>query len=457
MHQLGHLQLSAAAVRAGWDLGYVLVPALLVALVVALAVAWLRTRTELHTFVRAAAIDTARERLLLEQLGQLLSKGEAAQVTSAKLDRFLSTLAHELRGPLASLLVATDQLEKVVGMEQPAQKLTGIAHRQVRHLRRLVEDVCDMNRVNHGRLSIRSASVELKDIILEAAEAVEPLAEEKGQRLQLELDSAPFVVFGDSARLVQVTFNLLSNASRYSGEGATIVVGLTRSGAQAVLTVQDSGIGISEDNLGGIFELFSQVAPLSQDSKDGFGLGLALVQELVGLHRGRVEAASPGLGLGSTFRVFLPLERLGSRESKAEPAARPTPTAQVAPLSAAVPVRSVIVDDEVDYARSLAIALEADGVQVRLAHDGVEAFSTIEAFKPHVVFLDLTLPRMSGQELARRIRAQGWGRSVRLVAVSGHGRTVDEHASREAGFDAHLTKPVELAVLRQLLSAAVGV
>jgi signal transduction histidine kinase/CheY-like chemotaxis protein len=450
---LGHLLLSTPAGWAAWQLGCLVAAAL----VVILGVAWLRTRTELQTLTRATAIDTLREGALLEQLGKLLSKGEAAQVTSAKLDRFLSTLAHELRGPLASLLVATDQLEKVVGEEQPAHKLAGIAHRQVRHLRRLIEDVCDMNRVNHGRLSIRPASVDMKDIALEAAEAVEPLTEEKGQRLELQLDAEAFIVFGDSARLVQVTFNLLSNASRYSGEGATIVLALTRSAGHAVLTVRDSGIGISEGNLGGIFELFSQVAPLSIDSKDGFGLGLALVQELVGLHRGRVEAASPGLGHGSTFRVFLPLERLRSRGAQAETAVRATPTAQTVPSVAAVVVRSVIVDDEVDYARSLAIALEADGVQVRLAHDGEEAFSTIEDFKPHVVFMDLTLPRMSGHELARKIRAQGWGRSVRLVAVSGHDRAADHQASLDEGFDAHLTKPVDLAVLRQMLSTAVGV
>jgi len=455
MYHPSGVEIGASSLDQDWLLPLVALLAALAGFLIASFVHSRRAPRGLEQVALEERPDTPREHGLRAQLGRLRTKDAASQVSLAKLDRFLSTLAHELRGPLAPLLVATDQLQTLSDASRVARKLAGIAHRQVVQLHRLVEDVCDMNRVNHGHLSIRLAPVELQDVLLEAAEAVEPLTELKGQHVEVRIDPGPFFVFGDSARLVQVMFNLLSNASRYSPEGASIGLGLTRSGDQAVLTVQDSGIGVSEDNLHHIFELFSQVAPLSEGSRDGFGIGLALVQELVGLHSGRVEASSDGLGRGSTFRVFLGLEPAAVRRAPLSKSSAPSivPASYLSPANAPALVRSVVVDDEVDQARVLAAALEAVGVDVRLAHDGIEALSTIETFKPHVVFMDLALPRLSGQEVARRIRAERWGRSVRLVAVSGRGRLEDQVAALAGGFDAHLTKPVELDDLQRLVAA----
>jgi len=455
MYQPNGLDIGVATLDRAWILALVALVAALAGFLVARFARFRRAPRVLGQVAPEQRPDTPREHGLRAQLGQLRTKDAASQVSLAKLDRFLSTLAHELRGPLAPLLVATDQLQTLSDSSPVARKLAGIAHRQVVQLHRLVEDVCDMNRVSHGHLSIRLAPVDLQDVLLEAAEAVEPLTELKGQQVEVRIDTGPFFVFGDSARLVQVMFNLLSNASRYSPDGARIGLGLTRSGDQAVLTVQDPGIGVSEDNLHHIFELFSQVAPLSEGSREGFGIGLALVQELVGLHSGRVEASSEGLGRGSTFRVFLGLEPEMVRRAPLSKSSAPSILAAAYRPPADVPalVRSVVVDDEVDQARVLAAALESVGVEVRLAHDGIEALSTIETFKPHVVFMDLALPRLSGQEVARRIREQRWGRSVRLVAVSGRGRLEDQVAALAGGFDAHLTKPVELDDLQRLVTA----
>jgi CheY-like chemotaxis protein/two-component sensor histidine kinase len=376
------------------------------------------------------------------------------------MERFLATLAHELRGPLAPLLIATEQLREPQTSEVRVRQLACIASRQVKQLERLIDDLFDLNRVHHGHLSVRLAALDLGTVIEQAAEAVEPLVSAKGQRLTTLVAPGPFPMVGDAPRLIQVLFNLLTNASRYSDHGAAISIEATRADGYAVVAVSDAGIGISKENLENIFEVFKQVAPLSEKSKDGFGVGLALVQELVRLHHGRVEAVSEGLGQGSTFRVLLPLAKTSVLPAVAGQLGHveaPWSAQQlVLPVTRAWVARSVVVDDDADSAESLGLALNAIGVEVRLAYDGLEGLSAVEEFAPQVVFLDLSLPQLSGIEVARRIRTAEWGKAVRIVALTGNSSARERQACVESGFNAHLTKPIGLSDLRQVFGIPVS-
>jgi signal transduction histidine kinase/CheY-like chemotaxis protein len=410
-----------------------------------LVLALWRRRTGLGS--RAESGRKRQVESLTNTVTDLRLRDEASQVMAKKMERFLATLAHELRGPLSPLLIATEQLCEPRTDERRSRQLAGIASRQVKQLQRLVDDLCDLNRVNHGHLSVRRSEIELARVIEQATEAVEPLVEAKGQRLSIRISDEAFPVSGDFARLVQVFFNLLTNASRYSDNGKAIGVDVARVGARVAVTVSDSGIGISRENLLNIFDLFRQVAPLSENSEEGFGVGLAVVQELVRLHDGRIEATSEGLGRGSSFRVLLPLM---SVVSTAVASGRPDSLltsggAQRDARGELRVVRSVIVDDDADSAESLALALKEFGVDVRTAYDGLDGLSAVADFEPHVVFLDLSLPRMSGLEVARKIRTTDQGKALRLVALTGSGSASDRRECLESGFDAHLTKPLELS------------
>jgi PAS domain S-box-containing protein len=367
----------------------------------------------------------------------LRTQAEAANRTK---DEFLAILGHELRNPLAPIVTA---LQLLRARDVPdIERERALIERQVRHLLRLVDDLLDVARVARGGVDLRKRGVEIQEVVSAAVELASPLLEEKGHRLEVDLEPG-LAVFGDPARLTQVVANLLTNAAKYTNPRGRISVRAAREAGEAVIEVSDEGIGIAPDLLPRIFELFVQGGRGLDRRQGGLGLGLPIVKSLTALHGGRVEARSAGLGKGSSFIVGLPAmagEVRGTVE--APPPVRP---------AAGPRHRVLIVDDNADAAMMLGEAVSSFGHDVRTTLDGPSALDVAPSFAPDVALLDLGLPVMDGFELARRLRAVPGLSDLRLVAVTGYGQRVDRDRSREAGFDVHLVKPVDLDEIASLL------
>jgi PAS domain S-box-containing protein len=363
---------------------------------------------------------------------------DALRAADRRKDEFLAMLAHELRNPLAPIRSASELLGRVAAADPSTQAIVGIVKRQVAHLTRLVDDLLDVSRITQGRIELQRAPIELLAVIVQALESVDPLVREKGHRVERALGDAPLYVHGDSARLVQCLVNLLANAAKYTDAGGTIRIAVRQHEAQAIITINDTGIGITKELLPQIFELFVQGERALDRSQGGLGIGLSVVKRLVEMHGGVVAVSSPGVGQGSTFEVRLPLI----------PAPGETPM-EVAEASAAGR-RILIVDDNADAADSLALLLSLNGHNTQSVYVPEEALARTLQFRPQIVLLDIGLPRIDGYEVARRIRAQDG--AVRLIALTGYGQRDDVERAREAGFDAHLIKPVDLAALDRLLA-----
>jgi signal transduction histidine kinase/ActR/RegA family two-component response regulator len=374
-----------------------------------------------------------------ERLEQARAQAEAA---SRAKDEFLAMLGHELRNPLAPILTAL-HLIRLRGVDA-AEKERRIIERQVRHLVRLVDDLLDVSRITRGTVELRKQRVELAEVVAKGIEMASPILEQRKQELSLSVPRTGLEVNADAVRLAQVVSNLLTNAAKYSDVGSRIQVVGEKQGDEAVLTVRDDGIGISADMLPKVFDLFVQEQQALDRSAGGLGLGLAIVRSIVRLHQGSVSARSDGRGRGSEFTIRLPAapsETLVTPASHGDHASvrRPTPGHRV-----------LIVDDNEDGAEVLAEMLEALGHTVHVAHDGPGALQVVRDFPPDVAFLDIGLPVMDGYELAQRLREALHSR-VRLVAVTGYGQDSDRKRSRDAGFDVHLVKPVDLDDLDPLV------
>jgi signal transduction histidine kinase/CheY-like chemotaxis protein len=356
-------------------------------------------------------------------------------------DSFLATLAHELRNPLAPIRYAT-QLMKPGTPPQMAADARRMIERQLEHMARLLDDLLDVSRITRGTLEIRRDTLDLRAAVRHAIDAARPLADAVEHDIRVELPDHPLPVSGDETRLIQVVGSLIDNAIKFTNPGGTIFVSAAIDGAMVVATVRDTGRGIPADLLPSIFEMFVQGEPHSQ-VQSGLGIGLALAKQMVDLHGGRIEAYSDGPRRGSEFRVLLPraAERAAMQDSLAG-------AAKVSVLGANN-IRMLIVDDNVDAADSLALFLKIAGYQTRVAYDGRTAVEMAEILQPAVVLLDLGLPYLNGHEVARRLRAQPWGRAARIIALTGWGQEDDVLRSRESGFDEHLTKPVDPDVLIQ--------
>jgi signal transduction histidine kinase/DNA-binding response OmpR family regulator len=365
---------------------------------------------------------------------------QEVQQADRQKNEFLSMLAHELRNPLAPIRSANEVLRMGGANPDGLRWAQGVIDRQLTHLVRLVDDLLDVSRLTLGKIRLVVEPVELASVVEQAVEAVRPLVEQAGHRLVVELPAEPVALSGDKARLTQVLTNLLNNAVKYSDRGAAISVAAVVEGAEAVVRVFDTGIGIPADLLPRVFDLFTQANRSLDRSQGGLGVGLTLVRRLVEMHGGSVEARSDGPGRGSEFVVRLPVVPV---EAVAPPAGR-APEATPAPAGS---LRVVVVDDNVDGAESLATLLELLGHTARTAHDGPTGIEVVREFDPDVVFLDIGLPRMDGYEVARRLRGDLRTRAV-LAAVSGYGRDDDRRKGREAGFEYHFVKPVDFAVLR---------
>ncbi|MCI0458232.1 MAG: ATP-binding protein [Gemmataceae bacterium] len=358
-------------------------------------------------------------------------------------DEFLATLAHELRNPLAPIRTALHILQEPGITPEQAEEMRAIMERQVQHLARLVDDLLDVSRVMRGKIELRKEKVELQAIVARAVETVRPAIDAQGHRLEVTLPQGKVVLEVDPVRVAQVVANLLNNAARYTDGPGLIQLGAEQQGGDVVLRVRDTGIGISQELLPRVFDLFVQAEHTLARSRGGLGIGLTLVRSLVQLHGGAVEAHSPGLGQGSEFVVRLPAPPTSPEGRSA--ASGPTPGAD-GPRR-----RVLVVDDNLDAAESLALLVRLWGHEVRVAHDGQGALSEATAFRPEVVLLDIGLPGLSGYEVAARLRALPDARATLLVAMTGWGQPQDRQRAREAGFDVHLTKPADPEVLHALL------
>ena len=389
------------------------------------------------------AARKAAEAALAARLGaeaQLQALNAQLSETDRRKDEFLATLSHELRNPLAPMRSALDVLKmKFQGVAD--DRLLSAFDRQLRHLTRLVDDLMEVSRISQGRMQLRREAIELTALVHSAAQDVQALMAAAGHRLRLDVAPAPVVVDGDATRLVQVILNLLTNAAKYTPDGGQIDLALRCEAGQAEIRVRDNGIGIPPEALGSVFNMFSQLEPALDRAKGGLGIGLALVRGVVELHGGTVCAASAGPGQGSEFTLCLPLGVAALREQHAAPEdSRPSH------------LRLMVVDDNQDAAQTLAMALELFGCEVGVAHTAAEALELAARFGPQVALLDIGLPDMNGYELARRLRATVQGRGMTLIATTGWGQEKDRQRAFDAGFDHHLTKPIDVGHVRALLA-----
>jgi signal transduction histidine kinase len=382
--------------------------------------------------------------LEIHRLGERLevSAREASAANRAK-DEFLAMLGHELRNPLAPMLTAL----QVMRLKGAQSRELEILERQVGHLTRLVDDLLDVSRITRGTIELRKQDVELADIVVRAIEIASPLVEQRRQHLEVRMSRHGLAVNADSDRMAQVISNLLTNASKYSDAGSTIVVEASARGRAVRVSVRDEGVGIAPDMVDRVFDVFFQQPQTLDRAKGGLGLGLAIVKSLVDLHGGTMRAHSDGIGKGSEFVIELP------RVSMPLHAPNLPPLPFATRSGSAGGTRILIVDDNEDAVDALKYALEEVGYVVEVAYDGPSAIERAEAFRPEVALVDIGLPVMDGYELAQHLRqSRSDGDGVRLlVAVTGYGQEADKRRAQAAGFDRHLVKPVDLANLVQVV------
>ena len=357
-------------------------------------------------------------------------------------DVFLASLAHELRNPLAPIRNGVAIL-RMPGAEARSQTVLAMMERQLQHMARLLDDLLDVSRISRGKITLHHERIDLRHVVDAAVEANRPLIEQMGHVLSVAAPSAPAFLNADSVRFAQILSNLLNNAAKYTPQGGRIEVKAEHRGDEVEVSVTDNGIGIPGESLESIFQMFTQIGSQSSHAQGGLGIGLSLAKGLVALHGGTIEAHSEGLGRGSEFRVRVPT-RL-TLEADSEPPVRAVLTPQK--------LRILVVDDNRDAAESLSMLLELKGHVVRVAYDGQNALQLAEDFRPHIVLLDLGMPKMNGYEACRRIRDHAWGAQMTLIAVTGWGQEDDRRKSTAAGFDGHLVKPVDPETLEGLSMA----
>jgi len=382
-----------------------------------------------HDITERKQAEAERERLL----------SRLAEADRRK-DAFLATLAHELRNPLAPIRNAFELIKRAVDKPAVIRSALAVGERQVGQLVRLVDDLLDIARITHGTIPLRKERVTLEAVLQSALETARPQIEAGAHRLSVEAPAAPVWLEADLTRLAQAITNLLANAAKYTDPGGHIRLMACRERDEVVITVQDDGIGIPVERLDEVFEPFIQLEPPQGQIARGLGVGLALVKSLVELHGGRVEAASPGVGQGSTFTLRLP----GVIASPVE----------APPVAAAAPVRSrriLVVDDDRDVADSMAMLLTTCGHEVRTAYDGAAALALAPRYRPEAVLLDLGMPGMDGYAVARALRQRPELHETLIVALTGWGQEEDRRRSREAGFDHHLAKPAAPEALEAVL------
>ncbi len=362
-------------------------------------------------------------------------------------DEFLATLAHELRNPLAPIRNAGRILDSDAADERQRKWGREVIARQVHRMSLLLDDLLDVSRITRNQLELKMDYVDLKSVIGVAVETARPLLDSKHHALTVALPPENVRLEADPLRLSQVIGNLLTNAAKYTDPNGQIALTAKLESGALVINIKDNGIGLSEQVIPGLFTMFSQVNSAIDRAEGGLGIGLALVKGLVALHGGRVEVKSEGLGRGSEFIVYLPHKMLAPARSAGEE----TPT-EAANLSEVRRARVLVADDNRDAAESLSLVLGFSGYEVFTAFNGAEALEVGARARPQAALIDIGMPGMSGHEVARRIRLEAWGRHAVLIALTGWGQEQDKQAAKAAGFDEHLTKPVDPALVEQKLN-----
>jgi PAS domain S-box-containing protein len=391
-------------------------------------------------------LDVTERKRMLEVLQQseseLARQAEELRRADRRKDEFLATLAHELRNPLAPIRTGIDLL--VGSAEAGSSRHTlAIMQRQIGHMVRLIDDLLDVSRITSGKLQLKREPVALSTIIDAAVEASRPLIERKNHTLRMHVDEDALIIDADLTRIAQAIGNLLNNASNYTDSGGLIELTAKREGDWAVIAVRDNGSGIPPDRLTDVFEMFSQVNRALERTHGGLGIGLALVRRLVEMHGGSSEASSPGLGQGSVFTIRLPLadERAALRVVPPSDRASERDTSK----------RVLVVDDNEDAAETLAMVLQQSGYHTRTAFDSRSALATVAVWPPDIVILDIGLPDISGYDVARELRRDARFANLSLIALTGWGTRDDKQRALDAGFDVHLTKPVDARALKGAL------
>ncbi|MGH8221203.1 MAG: ATP-binding protein [Steroidobacteraceae bacterium] len=378
-------------------------------------------------------------------LDEVQARNQALAEADRRKDEFLATLAHELRNPLAPIRQATKILDSGRADEHQRRWAREIIGRQVQRMALMLDDLLDVSRITRGRLELRKQAVELAAVVNSAVEVVRPLIDAKEHVLEIRLPAEAVRLHADPLRLSQALSNLLTNAAKYTDRGGRIVLTAALQQQELRVSVEDTGIGVSRQAFPRLFQPFTQLDPAADHSEGGLGIGLALVKGLIELHGGSVGVASPGPGEGTTFTVSLPDAALAAEDSRKEP---------LYVIQARPPERRtlLVVDDNRDAAGTLAILLRMTGHHVSVAHRGKDALAIAAREHPEVFILDIGMPEMSGYELAERIRHEDWGKRALLIALTGWGQPADKQRAAAAGFDHHVTKPVDPEELERIIT-----
>ena len=381
---------------------------------------------------------------LIGAVNVLIDITERKRAESAK-DEFLAMLAHELRNPLAPIRNALHVLQLKSPPEPEITRMLEVIDRQITQMTRLVDDLLDVSRISRNKIVLRKSRLSVTEVINTALETSRPLLAASGQAFAVAMPPLPLYIEADATRLAQVISNLLHNAAKYTDSSGRIWLTVAQEGGNALISVRDTGIGISADMLPRIFDMFMQADRSIDRAHGGLGVGLTVARRLVGLHGGSITASSDGTGKGSTFTVRVPL-------TVAQPQVNDDLSAPEAPVGTPS-LRILVADDNRDAAESLAALLRMIGHEVRIAHDGVEAVGPASEYRPDAVVLDIGMPKISGYDVARKLRAEPIGKDMTIIALSGWGQAEDKRRSHEAGIDHHLVKPLEPATLLRLLAS----
>ena len=388
----------------------------------------------------AAAFENARlYGVLQREIAERKAAQEELQQADQRKDEFLAMMSHELRNPLAPIHTAVEVIRRVAAPNPKVSWALDIANRQLQQMTRLIEELLDVTRISQGKITLKRESMDLNKVIAHSVETIQPAIKSRHQTLSVNIPERPAWLHGDAARLTQVIANLLHNASKYSPEGTHISLTSTIEDREVVVTVCDQGIGIDDELLPRIFDLFAQGKRGLDRSQGGLGVGLTLARRLTEMHGGRIEAISFGKDKGSEFRVRLPCITLVRQEAKAMQPAQANGEGQAQLI--------LVVDDNHDAAHAMATVLETDGHTVLTASDGEEALEAVSAHRPTVVLLDIGLPLLDGYEVARRVRQMGQMENVLLIALTGYGQKEDRQTAFEAGFHHHFVKPADATAL----------
>jgi signal transduction histidine kinase len=393
---------------------------------------------------RLSELNETLDRRVTERTTELQASEARLLEADRRKNEFLATLAHELRNPLAPMRAGVEVLRRKASGPPEVPWALDVMDRQVRAMTRMIEDLMDVSRINQGRIEFRQEVVDLSDVLDDAIETVRPKVDEARHRFSITWSERSILVKADRARLGQAFTNLLNNAAKYMDPDGSIEVDVRADDRAVRISIKDHGIGILPDRLEQVFEMFSQEDSALSRARGGIGIGLALTRRLVQMHEGSITAHSAGLGTGSEFVVSLP--RAISR-----PAAAADPDSTGVPAQPAAPMRILIADDNKDAVATLSMLLEILGHSVVPVHDGESAVRAAADFDPQLILLDIGMPKLNGYETCRQIRAQPGGDTRILVAATGWGQPDDVQRSRDAGFDHHLVKPIDMSALSKLI------